>query len=140
MTKDEFASHVLNKVSPEHQFQPTVTYDADGDCIEFIATQDNFYAVRIDSLITVYRSQENDEIMGSLIKGVSKFLRRVLQKAPGFEIEIKDGRIKLTHLFTARLWTEAEEIEGVLAGTYETLREVAEKSDAEVEVGDLTAA
>src|SRR5438445_8425117 len=106
MSNAEFADLVLSQVPKDHTFTPTAYYDPDGDCIEFIAAPDSFYGERIDALVTVYRSQETHEVVGSLIKGVRKFLRKVLERSPGFKIEVRDGRIKLTHLFTARLWTE----------------------------------
>ena len=137
MTNEEFAQHVLGQVPAEIEFHPTADYDADGDCIEFIAAPDSYYAERIDTLVTVYRSQETDEVVGSLIKGVSKFLRDVLKRAPGFKIEVHDGRIKLVHLFTAKLWTEPLDPNTVPGITYRELREVAEETGTEVEVGDL---
>src|SRR5205823_2572162 len=84
MNNEEFAHHVLSQVPVDQPFEPTTYYDPDGDCIEFIAAPDSYYAERIDTLLTVYRSQETHEIIGSLIKGVSKFLRAFLQRAPGF--------------------------------------------------------
>jgi len=61
---------------PTDQFEPTATYDRDGDCIEFLAKPDHLYAERADDLVTVYYSQETNEVIGSLIQGVSGFLRR----------------------------------------------------------------
>jgi len=79
------------------------TYDPDGDCIEFLAKPDPFYAERVDALVTVYCSQESNEVVGSLIKGVSRFCHKLLDKMPGFKIEIQDGRVSLVHIFRARL-------------------------------------
>jgi len=136
MTNEEFALEVLSQVPADQRFLPTAVYDADGDCIEFIAAPDSFYAERVDTLVTVYRSQETDEIVGSLIKGVSKFLRGVLQRTPGFRIEIQEGRIKLVHLFTAKLWTEEIDPKTVPGIAYRELRQVAEETGTEVEMGD----
>jgi hypothetical protein len=91
----------------------------------------------MDTLVTVYRSQETHEIVGSLVKGVRKFLRQVLEHFPGFRIEIRDGRIKLTHLFTAKLWTEEMDPNTLPGITYQKLRQKAEETGAEVEVGEL---
>jgi len=38
---------------PAEQFEPTATYDRDGDCIEFLAKPDSSYAERVDDLETV---------------------------------------------------------------------------------------
>jgi hypothetical protein len=66
-----------------------------------------------------------------------RFLRGVLQRELGFKIEIQDGRIKLIHLFTAKLWSEPLEPEAVPMKTYQLLRKVAEETGTEVEVRGL---
>lgn len=137
MNNDEFAQLVLSRVDPSDPFAAMAHYDADGDCIEFSISRESFYAERIDTLVTVFRSQETNEIVGSLIKGVRKFLRQVLRQSPGFRIEVRDGRIKLTHLFTAKLWTEEMDPKAVPGIIYQKLREKAEQTGAEVDVGDL---
>jgi hypothetical protein len=45
-----------------------------------------------------YYSQESGQVIGSFIKGVSKFCHTILQKMPGFQIDIQDGRVKLQHI------------------------------------------
>src|SRR5512147_1712728 len=105
-SNSEFATRMMLLARPADQFKPTATYDPDGDCIEFIARPDSFYAERIDDLVTVYYSHETNEIIGSLIKGVSGFCKTVLKQFPGFMIEMHDGKVRLQHLFRARLWAE----------------------------------
>ena len=97
--------------------------------IEFIAAPDSFFAERIDPLVTVYRSQETAEIVGSLLKGVSKFLRNLLDREPGFRIEIREGRIRLTHLFTAN-FGRSRLIPTHCRVTYQKLAKVAKISKA----------
>src|SRR5438093_8781193 len=101
---EEFANRVMLLAKPGEQFRPTATYDPDGDCIEFLAKPDPFYAERVDDLVTVYYSQDTDEVIGSLIKGVSRFYAEFTKKNPGFKIVIEDGPVRLEHLFLARLW------------------------------------
>jgi hypothetical protein len=98
----EFAKRMTLLARPAEQFRPTATYDPDGDCIEFLAKPDPFYAERLDDLVTVYYSQETGEVIGSLLKGVSAFCKEMLQKMPGFQIEMNNGRVRLVHLFRAR--------------------------------------
>ena len=71
MSNSEFAKRMMLLARPAEQFEPTAIYDPDGDCIEFLAKPDSFYAERVDDLVTVYYSQETNEVIGSLIKGVS---------------------------------------------------------------------
>jgi hypothetical protein len=120
--------------NPAAQFVPTATYDSDGDCIEFLAKSDPFYAERVDDLVTVYYSQETGEVIGSLIKGVSAFCRRVLEKMPGFKIEIHDGRIKLVHIFLARMWSTDLDPQDTATLTYKKLIKVAEDADVDAEM------
>src|SRR5882762_7459680 len=103
-SNEEFAKRMLLLARSAEQFRPTATYDADGDCIEFLARPDPFYAERIDDLVTVYYSQETGAIIGSLIKGVSRFCSEFAKKNPGFKIVVENGPIRLEHIFLARLW------------------------------------
>src|SRR5947199_7350129 len=104
-TNADFAKRMMLLARPAEQFRPTATYDPDGDCIEFLAKPDPFYAERVDNLVTVYYSQETGEIIGSLIKGFSRFCREFSKRNPGFRIVIEDGPVRLEYLFLARLWS-----------------------------------
>jgi len=134
MSSSDFAAEMLQLAQEAPAFQPSAIYDPDGDCIEFIAKPDSFYGERIDDLVTVYYSHESKEIVGSLIKSVSKFYREVLQRVPGFKIEIHDGRVRLVHIFRARLWTSDLGPEDVVTVTYQKLLRVAEDTNVEAEL------
>jgi hypothetical protein len=134
MSSSDFAAHMLELARNAPPFQPTATYDPDGDCIEFTAKPDSFYAERIDDLVTVYYSHETGEIVGSLIKCVSRLHRELCAKIPGFQIEIEDGRIRLVHIFRARLWTRDFEPKGMAGLAYRNLIRVAEEADVETEL------
>jgi hypothetical protein len=54
MSNSDFAKRMLLLGRPAEQFEPTATYDPDGDCIEFLARPDPSYAERVDDLVTVY--------------------------------------------------------------------------------------
>jgi hypothetical protein len=136
-TNSEFARRMTLLARPADEFKPIATYDRDGDCIEFLTKPDAFYAERIDDLVTVYYSQETDEVIGSQIKGVSKFCREVEGKLPGFKIEIHDGPVRLQHIFLARMWSARLEPQALATLTYRKLVEVSR--DAVVE-GELCTA
>jgi hypothetical protein len=76
-SNSEFAKRMMLLARPAEHFTPVAAYDADGDCVEFLAKPDAFYAERVDDLVTVYYSQETGEVIGSLIKGVSKFCKQM---------------------------------------------------------------
>ncbi len=124
-TNSEFAKRMMLLAKPAEQFRPTATYDPDGDCIEFLAKPDPFYAERVDDLVTVYCSQETGDVIGSLIKGVTVFYRDFISKNPGFRIVIEDGPVRLEHFFLARLWSSPHNPREITTLTYRKLIEVA---------------
>jgi effector-binding domain-containing protein len=133
MSGSEFAAHMLRLAQDASPFEPSATYDPDGDCIEFIAKPDSFYAERIDNLVTVYYSHATNEVVGSLIKSVSRFRQDVVDKVPGFAIEINDGRVRLVHIFRARLWTSHLTSQDIVTLTYRKLIKVAEETQVETD-------
>ncbi len=137
LSNDEYEKKVDQIASSTKSFEPGAYYDPHGDCIEFLIEPHDFYAERIDDLVTVYYSRETNEIIGSLIKGVSSLRENLLDKYPGFIVEIQDGKICLAHLFRAHLWSEAplgKRRNKVIIRTYQKLAACAEKADA---VADL---
>lgn len=134
MSQSDFAKQMMLLAHPAEKFQPTATHDPDGDCVEFLAKPDPFRAERIDDLVTVYYGQETDEVVGALIKGVSGFYKKLMETMPGFEVEIRDGRVRLVHLFQARLWGCKREPMHLTTLTYEKLIRVAEESEVETEM------
>jgi hypothetical protein len=135
-SKAEFLAEMMRLARPAQEFRPTATYDADGDCIEFLIKPDPFLAERVDELVTVYYSQETGEVIGSLIKGVSRFYRKLLGTMPGFRIEIECGPIRLVHIFRAKVWSSTEDPRGATALIYRKLIDAAEHAEVEVE-GEL---
>jgi hypothetical protein len=94
-TSDDFAHQMIELARAAAPFRPSATYDPDGDCVEFLVTPDSFYGERIDDVVTVYRSHDTDEVVGSLIKGVTRLLKRF----PNLQIVVDDGKVKIEHLF-----------------------------------------
>jgi hypothetical protein len=133
-SNDELAKRMMLLARPAESFRPTAMYDPDGDCIEFLAKPDPFYAERVDDLVTVYYSQESGEVIGSLIKGVSKFCSDFSKKNPGFKIVVEDGPVRLEHIFLARLWSSTEDRKAIQTLTYRKLIEVAGETEIEGEL------
>lgn len=133
-SNEEFAKRMMLLARPADQFRPTATYDSDGDCIEFLAKPDPFYAERVDDLVTVYYSQETGEVIGSLIKGVSPFCSEFSKRNPGFRIVVEDGPVRLEHIFLARLWSSLLDRKAIKTLTYKKLIEVAGATEVEGEL------
>jgi hypothetical protein len=124
LSDKDFAERVLEVAQPrEGSFEPVAYYDPDGDCVEFFAKPDPFYAERIDKWVTVYYSHETHEIVGSLVKGVSALLQKIKDRCPGFGISVRDGRVRVDHLFLANLWCQ-EPGQEVPVAQYEKLRQL----------------
>src|SRR5712692_3100026 len=85
-------------------FRPMAIYDADSDCLDFFASHESFYAQSIDALVTIYCRHETGTPVGVRLKKIKKFFREFLIKSPGFRAEVEDHRIKVEHLFTAKIW------------------------------------
>lgn len=133
-SNEEFAKRMMLLTEPVEPFKPTATYDPDGDCIEFLISPDPFYAERVDDLVTVYYSQESGQVIGSFIKGVSKFCHAFLEKMPGFQIELQDRRVKLRHIFLARLWSSQHAPRTLPTLAYKKLIAIAEDTEVEGEL------
>ncbi len=131
MSNDEFAKAVTQMAEPSAPFKPEATYIPEGDCLEFLTTADDYYAERVDSLLTVYYSRDTKEIIGSLIKGVRG---HIAAHYPGFMIEVEAGPIKLSHLFQVQLWSEQRDPNSLTVRTYRRLIEVAEEVNATAEL------
>jgi len=58
--RDEFAERVMEITSDVESTGKSVYYDPDGDCIEFLSRPEEFWAERIDDLVTVYYSERNN--------------------------------------------------------------------------------
>ncbi len=130
MSNAQFADAVHRMFRPDEAFSPRATYIPEGDCIEFVAAPDDYYAERVDALVTVYWSRDSGEIVGSLIKGVKGICENLRARFPGFGIEIEAGSVKLRHLFQACLWSEPRSQEDMAVVSYRKLIKVAEDTDA----------
>jgi hypothetical protein len=73
MNNDAFVAYVMKLAQNAPPFQPAMTYDPDGDFIEFLVSPDLFYAEQVDERVAVYRSQKSREIIGWQMQGVKRF-------------------------------------------------------------------
>lgn len=143
LRNDEFANMILSMPASKEEFRATATYDPDGDCIEFLIKPDNFYAHRIDELVTVYYSEETNELVGSFIKSVGAFCRKLIQQSPWFAIVVEEPPVRLSHLFVARLMQlegrpDQEELR-LAATAYKELIKYAKQEDVDIPHGACSA-
>lgn len=129
--EEEFVQTLTRELVPgdRNAFRAEARYDPDGDCIEFISRPEDFYAERIDSLVTVYYGRESGEVVGSLIKGVSKLKEKLRKEAPGFFIFIDDGKVQLRHLFMAHVLTTKVDPQSVPGIVYRKIIEAVEETE-----------
>src|SRR5712675_2400481 len=81
------------------KFQPKPYYSRAGDSLTFFFKDNPSYAVRVDDLLTLYRSIDGEEMVGCEIKGV----HCILEKMGDFGVRIRSGKIDLSMLFLAYL-------------------------------------
>lgn len=90
-----------------NEFSPTAYYDADGDCIEFFLSNEEFRAERLDRWVTVYRGRQSGEIVGSLIKNIK---RELFVKFPGISLDVVSHRVHIKHILRAPAWSTDDEL------------------------------
>lgn len=119
MKADERTRRILDLALPDRPFRPMARYDKNGDCIEFFITSEPFTGHRLDKWVTVYTGRKSREVVGSFIKDVGKLLRAY----PGLDIEIKGGKVLLSHILRAPAWSEGDPVKK------QTYKAVIEKAD-----------
>jgi len=129
-SNNSFAEDVMAIAGPIREFKPCAFYNRDGDCIESFFQPDDFYAERVDDLLTVYYSEESGELIGSVIKGVSQ----VFRDSPVRAILVDDGRVKISHLFVARASTLKEGTDQPHIDIYRKLIKYAEQNNLNAEL------
>jgi hypothetical protein len=105
MDLNPFLENIWNARAPDAGFTPGLHYDQDGDCLEFLVSNEAFVAERLDKWVTVYRGRESGQVIGSLIKNV----RELLQRNPGLRIEVESGPVRLSHFLQAPKFSATSE-------------------------------
>ncbi len=78
-------------------FESRPIYCRDGDFITLHLCDGDYYAERVDELLTVYLSPENNSLVGCKIKGA----RKLLQTLGEFGVSVENGEVSLNLLFMA---------------------------------------
>lgn len=88
----------IRNLKPSSQpFKPYAYYGEEEDALKVHFSDEQDYAKRLNSRVTVYLSMETDEIVGVQIKNVC----HVLEDIGSYDIAIKHGKLELQMLFIA---------------------------------------
>ncbi len=74
MAREHFLAHLMEG---EPTFRAEPWYNQQGDCLVYKMANEAAVADRIDELLTVYRSAEDNRPIGFQIKGVCAIIRRL---------------------------------------------------------------
>ncbi len=133
---DKFHDSVIKEFGPVEPFKPMAYYNPDGDCLEFLISNEPHFAKRIDGWVTVYYSEESGNMIGGFIKGVR---HNLLRKFPGLRIDFQGNLAKVTCLLRAPAYQAGDRVKQKV---YKDLIDrVAEAEEAEADfVADLVPA
>lgn len=89
-----FMNELLAGLEGEPTFQARPWYNRYGDCVVFHASDAPEYADRIDGILTLYRSIEDDSVIGFQIKGVQAIIE--LSGSDGMTIQARtdEGKVQ----------------------------------------------
>jgi hypothetical protein len=79
------------------EFSPCAYYGPEEDALLFYFRNDPDYAKRINTRVTIYLSEDTDELVGCQIKGVG----RVLHELGQLDVTIKHGPVQLAIVLLA---------------------------------------
>ena len=116
---------------PGEPFRPLAYYNPEGDSIEFIFSEEEYTAERIDSFVTVYVGDESGDLVGSVLKDVTLKLRELRYEHPEVEVQISDGRVRLECLLKPEKGDLSNPSKRFI---YRRLQKVAQQNDAVAEL------
>ncbi|MFP4056992.1 MAG: hypothetical protein ACLF0G_09000 [Candidatus Brocadiia bacterium] len=71
------AKHFLaDYVEGEPEFKAEPWYNECGDCLEYLCANEAVVADRVDGILTLYRSAEDNRVIGFQLKGVAALMRK----------------------------------------------------------------
>jgi len=77
MSDDDFAEQIRSIFGGNTEpFKPFAFYNEAGDEIEFFLSNDNYYGQWINHFMTVYRSEETNEIIGGCIHQLNHLMKK----------------------------------------------------------------
>lgn len=125
---DKIEREWIERYVTKDPFEPCAYYDPDGDCFEFVISNEAFYAKRLDNWVTVYYSQRTGEVIGSLTKSIQKLMKRFSTLA----VFIDGDEIALVHILVG---LSCKNEDPVVAKAYYAIIEKAKKCPIKVPLG-----
>src|ERR1700679_1605698 len=80
--------HLLRENAPSGEFRPCAFYDSEADALTVYFSNEPEHGKRLNSRVTIYLSDETEELVGCRIKGV----RMVLDDIGSFDVSISHRR------------------------------------------------
>lgn len=131
-TNEAFTEAALS-LRPAPRFSPRAFHNVDGDCIELLFSNDNYYAERLSNDLTVLRSEDSDRPIGLLLKGVRGFLKRMMQRHPGLRIEIEENKcIRSDYFISLVMWDPDDDDSQAIFSVMHEIRELAGQGNTPV--------
>jgi hypothetical protein len=95
----DYLESLLQEGNCNHKPEPY--YLADGDSLVIHFKPDMAYASRVDDVVTVYKSEETNELVGCKLKGVSQLVNNIVSL-----VKIDDHPVRLTFLLASAAGTK----------------------------------
>jgi hypothetical protein len=102
---NEFQNHIRNLLDKPGDFRPEPYYDAEADTLFFYARDVQSFAKRLNPILTLFLSAEDESLVGCKLKGV----QRILECLKRLDLKIHDDEIDLTILLNLALVTPPED-------------------------------
>ena len=98
MTEENYLNSFIKGMKEKGQIgsakeRQAIWYNKEGDCLEFQTIDELFIAHRIDKYLTLYRTVENDQLIGFQIKGVKALIRKYCFDAMVVGAGVQDKRV-----------------------------------------------
>jgi hypothetical protein len=111
-----------------------VYYDQVGDFAEFFVKRCPYSTRFIDSTFSVYHCRRTGAIIGAQLCGFSAMIDFILERVPGFRLEIRDNQVAVGAIFTASRWAKDDSLEEVNVDVYEEVSKIAQQVDKKIPV------
>ncbi len=111
----------------------------DGDFLTYYFRDADYYAERVDEVLTVYLDPENHDLVGFKLKGVVHLLKTL----GDFSLEVRDGdgKLMLGMLFLARIAATSKPADEDMKRAWDYYHELARKTQSvPVDTHEMTVA